>query len=228
MSPTNRRRSTAALLTCAVALLTTLAVAPQASAATIYACVKKTSGATRIVGRTAKCKRGEQRLMWNTAGPAGAKGANGANGATGATGANGANGANGAAAGFLARNDTATPLNGMTVLVSKLLPPGSFVFSAKVFLAAHAAIKSASAVECVALDAPGTTPTKEGEPLDVGAWGAILEPELGSGFNALTTLPLTGGLSAGVATTLDVVCGGSTGVTANFARLTAVQTSQLG
>jgi hypothetical protein len=56
----------------------------------------------------------------------------------------------------------------------------------------------------------------------------MLEPELGSGFNALTTLPLTGGFSVGVATTLDVACGGSTGVTANFAHVTAAQTSQLG
>jgi hypothetical protein len=229
MFRTNRRRSTATLLACAVGLLAALAAASQADAATIYACVKKTSGATRIVSRTARCKRGERRLSWSVAGPrgaTGATGASGARGASGAAGANGTNGANGAAAGFLARNDTSTPLSGMQVLVSKLLPPGSFVFSAKTYLAAHAAAKSASIVECIALDAPGTTPTTTGEPLDVGAWGDTLEEGLGSGFNAFTTLPLTGGFSASVATTLDVVCGGSTGVTADFAQLTAIQTSQ--
>jgi hypothetical protein len=224
MSPTNRRRSTAILLGCAVPLLAALAAAPQADAATIYACVKKTSGATRIVSRTARCKRGERRLSWSVAGPAGANGANGA------AGANGPGGANGAVAGFLARNAGPTPLSGkgLQVLVSKVLPPGSFVFNVKVFLTAHAAAKSTALVECLILDAPGTTAPTTGEPLDAGAWGAVLEAGIPSEFNAYATLPFAAGFSSSVTTTLDLACAGSASITASFAQLTAIQTSQLG
>jgi hypothetical protein len=82
-----------ALLTAAGALLlAALAVAPQAEAATIYACVKKKSGSARIVSKKAKCKKGESKLSWNSEGPAGRNGVNGANGSNGKDGAQGKEG----------------------------------------------------------------------------------------------------------------------------------------
>ena len=82
-------RRAAALLAVAGALLFAAFTAVSAAqAATIYACVKK-SGSIRVVTKKAKCKRGESKLSWNTAGPAGKNGANGGNGANGANGANG-------------------------------------------------------------------------------------------------------------------------------------------
>jgi hypothetical protein len=75
------------------ALLTVaLAAAPQADAATIYACVKKKSGGVRIVSRTAKCKKSELKLSWSTTGKTGARGTNGTNGANGPQGSAGKEG----------------------------------------------------------------------------------------------------------------------------------------
>ena len=69
----------------------------------IHACVKRTSGATRIVSAKAKCRKGEQKLSWNTSGPAGPAGRSGA---TGAEGKAGANGTDGAVAGFTESTST--------------------------------------------------------------------------------------------------------------------------
>src|SRR5262245_28162345 len=69
-------------------LLAGLATAPQASAGTIYACVKK-NGAVRIVTKRARCKRGEKKLSWNSEGVRGKNGTNGKNGANGTNGTNG-------------------------------------------------------------------------------------------------------------------------------------------
>ena len=77
------------------ALLAALAVAPSADAATYYACVKKKSGAIRIVSRRTKCRRNEQKISFNSTGISGRNGANGRNGNNGKNGANGTNGTNG-------------------------------------------------------------------------------------------------------------------------------------
>jgi len=79
-----------------IALLATLAVASQATAATYYACVKK-GGAAHVFTKKPKCRKGERKLSWNAVGPPGLNGANGVNGANGATGATGKNGTNGLA-----------------------------------------------------------------------------------------------------------------------------------
>jgi hypothetical protein len=89
-SSINRRGVTMAAATI-IALLATLAVASQATAATYYACVKK-SGAAHIFTKKPKCRKGERKLSWNTVGPPGMNGANGANGLNGANGKNGTNG----------------------------------------------------------------------------------------------------------------------------------------
>jgi len=111
----------AATLATTVALLA--ALAPPAQAAMIYACVKKRTGAVRIVARTTRCRRGESRQSWNTTGPAGANGANGTNGT---------NGANGAVAGYTATSE------GMelqpekeTVVLTKAIPAGSYLVIAE-------------------------------------------------------------------------------------------------
>lgn len=92
----NVRPAIAGLTAAGALLLTTLTVVPQAEAGTIHACVKKKGGAVRVVGAKTKCKKGENKLSWNTAGPAGPPGLRGLLGATGATGATGAPGATGA------------------------------------------------------------------------------------------------------------------------------------
>jgi hypothetical protein len=77
------------------ALLVALAVAPGAGAATYYACVKKKTGAIRLVARSARCRRSERKISFNSEGPRGRNGLNGRNGKNGTNGTNGANGANG-------------------------------------------------------------------------------------------------------------------------------------
>ena len=85
--------ATGALL---LSALVALASAPQAEAGTIYACVKKKTGAARFVTKAAKCRKGETRLTWNTQGPAGNNGAKGLNGINGTNGIGGLGGKEGA------------------------------------------------------------------------------------------------------------------------------------
>jgi hypothetical protein len=69
-------------------LFGTLAVAPDAGAATLYACVKK-NGTVRFFTKKPKCKRGETKLSWNAEGLPGRNGRNGLNGLNGTNGTNG-------------------------------------------------------------------------------------------------------------------------------------------
>lgn len=83
------------------ACLCALAAAGLAAAETapsddvIHACMRKTTGALRIVRHTPRCTRREAPVTWNQRGPAGADGANGTAGAPGADGAAGHDGASG-------------------------------------------------------------------------------------------------------------------------------------
>jgi len=61
----------------------------------LHACVKD-NGDVRLVGAREGCRRNEERVSWNIAGPQGPPGIQGPAGATGATGAPGPAGANGA------------------------------------------------------------------------------------------------------------------------------------
>jgi len=90
------RRGTAVLGTAGALLLAVLAIAPQANAATLYACVKNKTGTARVFTKKPKCKRGETKLSWNTTGPAGVNGRNGANGVAGGAGKEGPAGGEGA------------------------------------------------------------------------------------------------------------------------------------
>jgi hypothetical protein len=86
MAASTKGRGTALLATVGALLIAALAMAPQSQASTVYACVKKKGGTTRIVSRTAKCKKGEKKLSWGTQGPAGKNGGRGATGSKGETG----------------------------------------------------------------------------------------------------------------------------------------------
>jgi hypothetical protein len=99
MSTSITRRGTLAAAA-TISLLVALGTASQASAATYYACVKK-SGTAHIYTKKPKCKRGESKLSWNNVGRAGKNGISGTNGKNGANGLNGANGAQGIPGPFL-------------------------------------------------------------------------------------------------------------------------------
>jgi len=94
MSTLITRRSAAVPVAAGALLLCVLAVAPQADAGTIFACVKK-NGSARLSTKTLKCKKGESKLSWSTEGKNGSSGTNGPAGVTGATGPKGVTGATG-------------------------------------------------------------------------------------------------------------------------------------
>ncbi|WP_289009405.1 hypothetical protein [uncultured Thermomonospora sp.] len=66
-----------------------------ASSKVVRACVKKSGGATRIVGAKTKCRKNERLVTWNKTGPKGARGPAGPKGATGPAGPRGATGPQG-------------------------------------------------------------------------------------------------------------------------------------
>ncbi|ACY97421.1 collagen-like protein [Thermomonospora curvata] len=63
-----------------------------ASSKVVRACVKKSGGATRIVGAKTKCRKNERLVTWNKTGPKGARGPAGPKGARGPAGPKGATG----------------------------------------------------------------------------------------------------------------------------------------
>src|SRR5262249_61962106 len=91
------RRSTATLVAAGALLFGTLAVAPEAGAATLYACVKKNGTPRVLTTKKPKCKKGETKLSWNIEGTAGKNGINGINGINGANGKDGKEGKEGKA-----------------------------------------------------------------------------------------------------------------------------------
>ncbi|HEY4997217.1 MAG TPA: collagen-like protein [Solirubrobacteraceae bacterium] len=226
MSQNPMTRLMAALAVSATLSAVALVLAAPAGATTIYACVRKHSGVTRIVSRTAKCKHSEQHLSWSVTGPAGSPGAAGPKGANGANGTNGTAGSPGAVAGFPAGNFGPVPMDGksLIVLVSEVLPPGSFIVSGKTVLSGHALAASTVAAECAMFDTPGTE-AGTGEAIDSGAWGAALIEGIGEHFNAFATIPFAGGFTSSVTTTLDLACAASASVNAEASHITAVQTS---
>jgi hypothetical protein len=78
-------------------LVVAFAAAPSANASTLYACVKKKSGAVRLVSKSTKCKKSEKKVSWNTEGPAGLRGPQGLDGKAGGEGKGGAEGKSGLA-----------------------------------------------------------------------------------------------------------------------------------
>jgi hypothetical protein len=93
--PTTINRAAVAAVAAATLMAFLLAGASRAEASTIFACVKKHTGTTRIVSKTTRCKKGETKLSWNSQGLAGQRGANGSQGAPGSPGTPGLEGREG-------------------------------------------------------------------------------------------------------------------------------------
>lgn len=134
-------RGVALITAAAISLLAAFAMAAQADAATLYACVKKEGGSVRLVSQRAKCTKSERKVSWSMTGPAGKNGASGANGAAGATGKNGANGGNGSngtngsTGALYAFKDGPVGLapvaTEQTVATLSNIPAGKYLFNAK-------------------------------------------------------------------------------------------------
>jgi hypothetical protein len=190
----------------ALIILATLSTGT-ARAATIHACVKPGSGATRIVGAKAKCHHGEQKLSWSSSGPAGPNGAAGANGTAGAPGPEGKAGPTGSSALYTALDfESKTISTGETTVLNKTLPPGSFAVSAKTTIVAEASTQAFTEGLCVLTDRPGTTGVGEAAQLDISAWAGGLGEKGTNEFEADSALVLQGFLISKVTSTLSMVC----------------------
>jgi hypothetical protein len=138
MSTSITSRGIALLAAAAISLLAAFAMASQADAATLYACVKKEGGSVRFVSQRSKCSKSERKVSWSMTGPAGKNGANGAPGAGGAAGkngANGGNGTNGSTGALYAFKDGPVALASVateqTVATLANIPAGKYLFNAK-------------------------------------------------------------------------------------------------
>jgi hypothetical protein len=215
------------------------AASAAASPKTIYACVKKHSGATRIVSRKARCARGESKLSWAGAGPAGSPGPRGLPGANGTNGVNGVNGANGAITLYSAAKsegvevppaNVGEPASPPPPLVSKVIPPGSYYLSAKVLFAAEAATAGFIEVLCALSSSPGTAVASTGNTIDVSVLNTPLFERGASEFSVTSELVFQGALSTPVTSTVALYCGllnGGKGLTvrAGLAQLGALETT---
>lgn len=90
-----RRALLLLLLPAGLVLGTALSFGQGSSSATVTGCVKKKTGALRVLKAGQRCTRGETRLRWNQRGPRGPAGAAGAPGAAGSKGPAGAKGETG-------------------------------------------------------------------------------------------------------------------------------------
>jgi hypothetical protein len=189
--------------------------AESALAGSIHACVRPKSGATRIVGAKAKCRRGEQKLSWSTTGPRGAPGKSGATGAPGAPGEagnEGKAGSNGAAALYSAFAEGPTVLTGGATLLTKVLPPGSYAVSSKTMLVGESEAEGWAGASCILGDTPGILTGEEPTPLDQAGWAAVLADVSPKHFIAAGTLSLQGALTSKVTSTITVGCAGDSPV----------------
>jgi Collagen triple helix repeat (20 copies) len=220
--PTRTTRSAlTAVLAASTLLLSGLAAAPQAGAATLYACVKKKGGTARFVNARTNCRRGETKLSWNTQGVPGRNGSNGKNGAAGKNGTNGKNGAdgkagvngkdgaNGASTGIVDFSDSPfeLPLTRTAIATLPGVPPGSYILLAKTQLENTKPSEGVS-IHChLAGDEAIAALTAEGSAT--------------SSLMSVSISPLTASIS--------LECeAASAGVKVTFARLVAIQVQTLG
>jgi hypothetical protein len=227
-----RRIGQLAVALAALALLT-LAVASSAGASTLYACVNKRTGVARLFSYKPRCKRGQERLSWNTVGPAGKNGATGKNGAagkngsTGKEGPKGSTGPNGAVSGYSATKSEYTEFTASkeapAVILTKSLDAGSYILSAKTVLSATANAPTRAAAACELLDG--------GPALDTSGWDAPLAEDSGKLIGE-TTLSLEGAVSLKATTVISLACTNLSPaehelkIGAAFSQIVAVQTSQ--
>jgi hypothetical protein len=174
-----------------------------------------------------KVLRKLQRRTGDT-GPTGARGPTGAVGTPGTPGTPGANGANGAVAGYSASyggpgiDITTGPEH---LIVSKTVPAGHYIVSAKVMTVATSGGNTGSVETECELDVEGTT-------VDYSQATATLPLFTGSEYEGAAAIPLDDAVNVSTPTTLSVNCetfANSTPATqkvvAAEARLQAVQTT---
>jgi hypothetical protein len=217
-----KRSALTMVLAASTLLLSGLAAAPQASASTLYACVKKKGGTARFVNARTNCRRGETKLSWNTQGVPGRNGSNGKNGATGKNGTNGkngadgkagvngVNGANGASAGIVDFSDSPfeLPLTRTAVATLPSVPPGSYILLAKTKLE-DTNLAEGVTVHCyLAGDEAVAELTAKGGSATVSLIGVAVSP-----------------LTASIPLECDDF--GTAGVKVSFARLIAIQVQAL-
>jgi Collagen triple helix repeat (20 copies) len=223
--PTRTKRSAlTAVLTASALLLSGLAAAPQAGAATLYACVKKKGGTARFVNARTNCRRGETKLSWNTQGVPGRNGSNGKNGAAGKNGTNGKNGAdgkagangkdgingaNGASTGIVDFSDSPFELTARQPIATvPSLPPGSYILLAKTQIE-DASVTEPASVHCyLAGDEAIVGLAAKGGSATISLVGVSVSP-----------------LTASVSLECDNL--GTAGVKVSFARLVAIQVQTL-
>jgi hypothetical protein len=212
----------AALATASTLLLSGLALAPQAGASTLYACVKK-SGTARFVAARTACRRSERKISWNTQGVPGRNGAPGKNGSNGKNGpagkngtngkdgVNGASGKDGASAGLVSFSDSPfeLPLSRHAVATLSSVPPGSYIVTAKALLQDTNPTEGV-VVHCyIAGDEAATEITAKGGYGSVSLLGVLVSP--------LTST-----------STLECDDFGTSGIEVTFARIAAIQVQTLG
>lgn len=187
-----------------------LAAAPPAGAATIYACVNRHTGSVRVFTRKPICRKHEVRVSWNTQGYVGKTGAPGKTGATGKTGPTGKTGAegpkgatgpNGVANGYSASGKEPVEFTGKkeVTVVSKSVPAGNYIVSAKTVVSssATAAIRAAAVCELL-IGGPGTV-------ADTAGWNTGLAQESAE-FVGEATLSLEAAVTVKAETVLSLVC----------------------
>jgi len=221
--PSRAARPTMIALAASTLLLSGLALAPQAGASTLYACVKKKGGAARFVSSRTNCRRSERKISWNTQGVPGlngAKGKNGSNGKNGLAGkngtngkdgANGASGANSASAGLVAFSDSPVelPLSKHAVATLASIPAGNYI------LMASARFEDTNPTE-------GVT----GNCTFAGDEAAVeLQAKGGRGSVSLVGIAISPLVSSEALECDDF---GTSGIKVSFARIAAIQVQTLG
>ena len=186
-------------------------------------------GATGVSGASGSAgSTGEQGATGagGVTGAGGATGPAGSNGETGAAGATGKGGANGAVAGYSATHTASTELNVATevAVVSKQIPAGNYIVSAKTVIGASAETFARVGAACKLSDTAAGV-------LDESQWTGGLVELLSKKWIGGATVSLGAAVSTTETTTLALECAdrsnhlGELSIGATFSSITAIQTS---
>jgi len=155
-------------------------------AVTYFACVTNSTGAIRIVGKTAGCGTGKHKISWNNAGPRGSRGERGPAGAV---------------TGFVDTSDATQQLGGVPGPVATLpLPAGRYLVTAKAEASLGTTDSSADMVSCSLVDSNSSF-------LD----SAIASLDPGHNFTATESLTLLGATQLTAKGSVQLRCQDDTG-----------------
>jgi hypothetical protein len=135
---------------------------------------------------------------------------------------------NGAVAGYAASLATSTEFTGKkeATILTKPVPAGSYIVSAKTVVASTATASVRAAVVCELLDGgPGTT-------VDSSGWDTELAEEIPGAFIGETTLSLEAAVTVKATTSVSLVCSDLTSdpsgqtFSAAFSQIVAVKTTE--